>query len=122
MEKDRFGEIMTQILSESHPYSMVLLFSLTHKIIHIFTDQVCSSFPLTSFMISCIELEVVCVQVSQSCPTLCNPVDCILPGSSVHGILQTRILERVAISFARGPSQPRDRTQVSCTAGGFFTS
>ena len=51
-------------------------------------------------------------EVTQSCPTLCNPVDCSLPGSSVHGIFQVRILEWVAISFSRGSSQPRDRTQV----------
>ena len=44
----------------------------------------------------------------QSCPTLCNPIDCSPPGSSVHGILQTRILEWVAISSSRGPFQPRD--------------
>ena len=52
-------------------------------------------------------------EVTQSCPTLCNPVDCSLPGSSLHGILQARILEWVAISFSRGSSQPRDRTRVS---------
>ena len=45
---------------------------------------------------------------AQSCPTLCNPVDCGPPGSSVHGIFQARILEWVAISFSRGPSWPRD--------------
>ena len=55
-------------------------------------------------------------EVSQSCPTLCGPVDCSLPGSSVHGILQARILEWLAISFSRGSSQPRDRTWVSCVA------
>ena len=48
------------------------------------------------------------------------PMDCSLPGSSVHGIFQARILEWVAISFSRGSSQPRDRTWVSCIAGGFF--
>ena len=47
-------------------------------------------------------------EVAQLCPTLCNPVDCNLPGSSIHGILQTRILEWVAISFSRGSSQFRD--------------
>ena len=47
---------------------------------------------------------------------------CSLPGSSVHGILQARILEWVANPFSRASSQPRDQTQVSCTAGGFFTS
>ena len=49
-------------------------------------------------------------------------MDCSPPGSSVHGVLQARILEWVAIPFSRGSSQPRDRTQVSCIAGGFFTS
>ena len=58
--------------------------------------------------------------VAQSCPTLCDPTDCNLPGSSVCGILQARIMEWVAISFSRGSSQPRDQTWVSCTAGGFF--
>ena len=57
----------------------------------------------------------------QSCPTLCDPMDCSPPGFSVHGILQARILEWVAISFWRGSSPPRDQTQVSCTAGRFFT-
>ena len=60
-------------------------------------------------------------EVSQSCPTLCDPVDCSLPGSSVHGIFQARVLEWIAISFSRGSSQPRDRTQVSCIAGRRFT-
>ena len=48
-------------------------------------------------------------------------MDCNLPGSSVHGILQARILEWVAVPFSGGSSQPRDRTQVSCIAGRFFT-
>ena len=61
------------------------------------------------------------VLVAQSCPTLCDPMDCSPPGSSVHEIFQARILEWVAISFCRGFSQLRDRTQVSCTAGRFFT-
>ena len=52
-------------------------------------------------------------EVAPSCPTLCNPVDCSLPGSSVHGILQARVLEWVAISFSRGSSWPRDQTEVS---------
>ena len=63
----------------------------------------------------------VCVKVAQSHLTLCNPMDCILPGPSVHGILQARILDWVAIPFSRGSSQPRDRTQVSHIAGGFLT-
>ena len=47
------------------------------------------------------------VLVAQSCPTVCDPMDCSLPGSSVHGILQARILEWVAIPFSRGSSQAR---------------
>ena len=61
---------------------------------------------------------------AQSCPILCDFMDCITPGSSVHGIFQARILEWVAISSSRGSSQPRDRTQVSCVsciAGKFVT-
>ena len=59
--------------------------------------------------------------VSQSCLTLCDPMDYSPPGSSVHGILQTRILKWVVIPFSRGSSQPRDQTQVSRIAGRFFT-
>ena len=55
-------------------------------------------------------------EVTQSCPTLCDPMDCNLPGSSIHGIFQARVLEWAAISFSRGSSQPRDRTQVSYIA------
>ena len=54
-------------------------------------------------------------------PCNCDPMDCSPPGSSVQGISQARILQWVAISFSRGSSQPRDRTHVSCIAGGFFT-
>ena len=56
-----------------------------------------------------------------SCPT-CNPRGCSLPGSSVHGNLQARILEEVAISSSRGSSRPRNQTRVSCIAGRFFTN
>ena len=47
-------------------------------------------------------------EVAQSSPTLCDPMDCSLSGSSVHGIFQARVLEWIAISFSRGPSQPRN--------------
>ena len=63
----------------------------------------------------------VSVLIVQSCTTLCNPMDCSLPGSSVHGILQTRILEWVDMPFSRESSHPRDQNQVSCIAGRFFT-
>ena len=62
----------------------------------------------------------VCMLVAQLCPTLCDPIDYSPPGSSIHGILQARILEWVAIPFSRGSFQRRDGTQVSCIAGRFF--
>ena len=60
-------------------------------------------------------------EVAQSCLTLCDPMDCSLPGSSVHGIFQARILEWVTISLSKVSSQPRDQTQVTCIAGSRFT-
>ena len=62
--------------------------------------------------------------VAQLCLTLCDTLDCSLPGYSVHGIFQARILEWVAISFSREASRPRDRACISCVssiAGRFFT-
>jgi len=73
--------------------------------------------------------EVCCCLAVQSFLTLCNPIDCNLPDSSVHGISWARILEWVSISFSRGSSQPRDWTHISYVspaspelAGGFFTA
>ena len=63
-----------------------------------------------------------CGLVTKLCPTLCDPMDCSPPGSSVHGICQARILEWVAFPFSRASSQPRDHTHVSISAGGFFTT
>ena len=77
----------------------------SHRILHPSSRCLCKSF--------------------QSCPTLCNPMDCSPPGSSVHEILQVRILEWVAVASCRGSSQPRDRTHVSyifCTGRRFFTT
>ena len=66
-----------------------------------------------------------CMLSLQPCPTLCDPMDCsVLPGFSIHGIFQARILEWVAMSSSRGSSQPRDWTHGSCVfciTGGFFT-
>ena len=83
------------------------------------------SFPGTNQIPICRESEKKKSKVAQFCPTLCDPMDCSLPGSSIHGIFQARILEWVAISFSRRSSQTRDWTQVFCTAGVllfFFTS
>jgi len=68
-------------------------------------------------MLELVRWRKVKVKVTQSCLTLCDPMD-----YTVHRILQTRILEWVAFPFCRASSQPRDQTQVSCIAGGFFTS
>ena len=63
----------------------------------------------------------VCAKSAQSCPTLCVPIDCSLLGSSVHGILQAKMLEWVAILFSRGSSPSRDWILVSCIAGKLLT-
>ena len=63
-----------------------------------------------------------CLSVTKSCLTLHDPMDCSLPGSSVHGISQAGILEWVSISFSKGFFWPRDWSQVSCIAGKFFTT
>ena len=63
----------------------------------------------------------VCMLVTQSYTILCDPMDCSSPGSSVHGILQARTLEWVAIPFSGGSSQPKNQTRVSHIACRFFT-
>ena len=66
------------------------------------------------FLLFTVDMSVcICVQ---SCPTRCNPMDCRLPGSSVHGTSQAKILEWVAVTFSRGSSEPRDLTHVSCVS------
>ena len=77
------------------------------------SSRLCSFPGLRLFAMLCL--------VTQSCLTLCNPMDCSLPGSSVQGILQGRILEWVAYPSSRGSSQPRNWTGVSCIAGGFLS-
>ena len=62
-----------------------------------------------------------CVWVTQSCPTVCDPMDYGPPGSSVHEILQARILAWCAIPFSRESSQPRSQSRACCTAAWFFT-
>ena len=73
---------------------------------------------LPSFLSFCVCLCVcVCARAwvrAQPCPTLCDPLDCSLSDSSVHGFFQARVLEGVAISFSRGSSWCRDRTRISC--------
>ena len=89
-----------------------------------------SSWPRDSTRISCIAGRLFTIwatresesEVAQSCPTVCDPMDCsLLWDSSIHGIFQARVLEWVAISFCRGSSWPRDRTWVSRIVGRRFT-
>ena len=76
-----------------------------------------TALPVQCFLCVCV---CVCVLVTRLCPTLCDPTSYSLPGFSVHGILQARILEWIAIPFSRESSQPRDWTLVSCIAGRFL--
>ena len=79
---------------------------------------------LCPLCVSCKLLFICEWSITQSCPTLCDPMDRSLPGTSIHGILQARMLEWVAISFSRGSSQPRDGIRVfciSCIGRWFFT-
>ena len=67
-----------------------------------------------TFKESSLSVSVVKSEVTQLCLTLCDPMDCRLPGFSVHGIFQAIVLEWVVISFSRGSSQPRDLSHISC--------
>ena len=86
--------------------------------LYIFTLWKCNS---CRILIHSFECENVKVLVAQSCPTLCDPMDCSSPDSFVYGILQARMQEWVAILFSRGSSWCKDQTQVSWIAGRFFT-
>ena len=71
------------------------------------------SYKMSKIYYFLIRIKHVCAKSSQSCPTLCNPMDCSPPGFSVHETLQARILEWIAMPSSRGHSQPRDLTSVS---------
>ena len=108
------------LLSELSCFSSLHLLSLLFWLFHIFLSFVscfCLYLPLSeSPSLGC----VLCL-VAQSCPTLFNHMDCSPPGSSVYGIFLARTLEWVAMPSSRGSSQPRERSQASHIAGGFFT-
>ena len=83
---------------------------------HDFTDALLDSLGTTVLFSQNIVIKQYSVLVTQSCLTLCNPMDCSLPASSVHGILQARILEWIAMHFSRGCTRPRDWTCISCVS------
>ena len=89
-------------------------FLSTRKLRDAFQRKICVRQVLLKYELLCYESKS---EAAQSCLTLCDPMDCSLPESSVHGIFQARTLEWVAISFFRGSSQPRDQTQVSLIVG-----
>ena len=88
------------------------------KVIEDRAKWTCRCMPLT---LNCLRKLKLNLLVAQLYLTLCSAVSCSLPGSSVRGISQARILEWIAVSFSRGSSWPRDWIQVSCIAGRFFT-
>ena len=100
-----------------HPSAAQLQYG-EHDIVECLFFKVVSSL---SHSFHCLNFTVNYVLVAQLCPTLCDPLACSSQGSSVHGILQARILEWIALPFSVGSSQPGDWTQVSHIAGGFFT-
>ena len=107
----------------STPHFEILLISFRSQIRCSTTLRVCLlNFLFCVFKISGVCVCVcVCVLVAQSCLTLRDPMDYSPPGSSIHGLLQARILEWVAIPFSRESFQPKDRTWVTPTAGRCFT-
>ena len=84
-------------------------------------SNVCWTFRCLLCVCVCVVCVCVCV-LNQSCPTLCNPMDCSPPGSSVHGDSQGKNTRVGCPTSSRQSSEPRDQTQVSRIAGGFFTS
>ena len=110
----RFQRVSTLFCPNAFRGDVLVSHKVHDKVGH---QRVCiGSFHYTSALEG--ENAVLCLGV-QSCLNLCDPMDCSPPGSSVHRILQARILEWVAIPSSRGSSQPGDQTQVSRIAGGF---
>ena len=103
----------------SDPPEKLLEFKVLHKwwcVYHTYSHVLYIYYITTYTMIYIYIYILSCWLCAQSCLTLCNPMDCSLPGSSIHGIFQARILEWVAISFCRGSTRPKDRTHLSCVS------
>ena len=109
------------IFSESAFSFIDLCYCFLHVYFIYFCSDLYDFFPSTNFRDFFILLFLVALGVKvQSCLIPCDPLDCSLPGSSIHGIFQARVLEWVAISFSRGSFQPWYRTQVSRIVGRRF--
>ena len=101
-------------------HSVGYIFHFLPCFLLLFFPQLFINPPQTTTLPSCISFSLSESEVAQLYPTLCDPTDCSLPGSSVHGIFQARILEWVAVSFSRGSTQPKDWTRVSRIGGRRF--
>ena len=111
-----FSGILPLILSFSQWAMLVLMKvsypSVPYKLLFPFFPSVFYVSEFSHMCDLCCLLILKVSKVAQSSPTLCDPMDCSLPGSSIHGIFQARVLEWVAISFSRGSPRPRDRTSL----------
>ena len=112
-----FSHILSLFLSFSllTPFLQTLCPSLIqsqHLLLSLFGKNLCMFLTAHSLFTS-LSVARIC-SFAQLCLTLCDPLDCSLPGSSVHGSFQARILEWIAISSSKGSSQPKDRTCISC--------
>ena len=113
----RSGQVHGHSISlDTYPASAMLSFILRN----LYTIEKFLSLPISGILnIMCSQCVCVCVcvcSVIQSYLTLGNPMDCYPPGSSLHGILQARILEWVALFFSRGSFRPRDQTRIFCVS------
>ena len=110
--------LIVELENESHQSCLVLCNPMDYTV-HVTSQTAILEWAAVSY--SSLFLLMRESEVTQSCPTLCDPMDYSLPGFSVHGIFQARVLEWVAIAFSRGSSQPRDQTQVSRFGGRHVT-
>ena len=109
-----FCEIATQLLCLIS-WVVSTLYIWVHFIIHVNNIS-----PFFLFILQKLKLNMN-MKLLSHVRLFATPMDCSLPGSSVHGIFQAIVLEWIAISFSRGSSQPRDQTQVSCIIDRYFT-
>ena len=96
------------------PFFLEVLLHLCQKLVeHIYVCLFLGSWVYSTDLCVCPSTNTLITALTQSCPTLCSPLDCSPPGSSVHGMFQAKILELAAISYSRGSSWPRDLTCIS---------